>query len=405
MKTGRKARARVASFDPDVFRKDARRPRPDEIDKFYEENKERFRIPEKVQVEYVMAPFDAFQKFVGEPALDEIQKYYDDNKVEFRITDRPAPTDPDAPPLPDEFKKFEEVRTEIYDKIVDRRAREKTWDLIGRLNTELGNQIVANDNDPKKVRMDRLIEKVEGGDKLRHNITKLFEKENVDDVEKTELLGTPTRLAAWAFDRRPLKYDFSSVVKTDAGYVVFQIRQRADAYDPGITRENEGRIMSELARRQRKTRAQVEAERVRDVIQARGVLAGQAATTVPFLLTRYINITDDTASVGLKDTDLANAVRKQIQNLAEGNPPELGQCVVLDGKTVAASDPLKRYWSHVVCLEDVVDQAVDRPGVFAQTYQSSLETHRRDSKARIVAHVIKTRGFEDLTVPEVEASN
>jgi hypothetical protein len=75
------AKVWYASFDPKDYMKDLKTPSTDEIATYYSKNKDKFKIPGKVQVAYLMADAEELKKKEPEPTEEEIKKYYNDFKV------------------------------------------------------------------------------------------------------------------------------------------------------------------------------------------------------------------------------------------------------------------------------------------------------------------------------------
>src|SRR6185503_11017865 len=114
MKGHQVAKVWYASFDPKDYMKELKTPTTDEIASYYQKNKDKFKVPGKVQVEYLMADVDALKKEIEEPTEAEIKKYYDDNKIaEFAKPHEHKPGDDHKEDEKPEYKTFDEVKAEI----------------------------------------------------------------------------------------------------------------------------------------------------------------------------------------------------------------------------------------------------------------------------------------------------
>jgi len=73
-------------LDPQKYSKDIK-VNPDEAKKYYEENKEEFKVPEKVKVEYLLVSPDEFKKKIK---IDEseLKKYYEDHPDKFEVKEK-----------------------------------------------------------------------------------------------------------------------------------------------------------------------------------------------------------------------------------------------------------------------------------------------------------------------------
>src|ERR1043166_3205573 len=76
-------RVTCAALDPKEYVKELKPPRTDEIAKYYEANKSKFKSSEKVVIAYLLADTDELKKNEPEPNEEAIKKYYDEHKSEF----------------------------------------------------------------------------------------------------------------------------------------------------------------------------------------------------------------------------------------------------------------------------------------------------------------------------------
>ena len=81
-----KARVRYAVIDPDSF-EDAVVLFVDEINAHYEENKPTYRLPERRQIEYLLADTGRLRA-TFQPTAEEMQDYYQENRSEFQVQEQ-----------------------------------------------------------------------------------------------------------------------------------------------------------------------------------------------------------------------------------------------------------------------------------------------------------------------------
>ena len=351
-------RVTFAGFDPKEYVKELKPPRTDEIAKYYQDNKIKFRSPEKVVISYLIADYDEFKKNEPEPAEDAIKKYYDDHLAEFL---KPAPEHKHGPGeehkedekiAPQERKSLDEVRGEIPDKIKRRGAEDKASDLMKGINQELGEAFVKNNNAyPENILDDVRKKYEEKGVKLVRDVTTPFDRRRVEDIEK--IVGTGGGLESWAFDSKRAKGDISNIVSTSKGKAFFKVEQKKAADDnPGVSVQNREAIVKELQKEQLKKRAQQQASTVADEIKNHGIADARLKVPLDWRSTRYFKSQfnrGDPASddPGIEDRSLGSAIRSHVAQ----SRLKAGQASVLQGSSVGGE---KRDWSFVVYVDDVV---------------------------------------------------
>ncbi len=105
-----------AALDPNDYRREVQSPSTDEILAYYGKNKDKYKVPGKIQVAYLLADADELKTHEPEPSEDEVKRYYADNKSEFA---KPHDHDHDHDHEPGEehkenekpeYRSFEEVK-------------------------------------------------------------------------------------------------------------------------------------------------------------------------------------------------------------------------------------------------------------------------------------------------------
>ena len=347
MKGHQVAKVWYASFDPKDYMKELKTPTTDEIASYYQKNKDKFKVPGKVQVEYLMADVDALKKEIEEPSEADIKKYYDDNKIaEFAKPHEHKPGDDHKEDEKPEYKTFDEVKAEIPNKIKTRKAEAMAADVMNKVDVALGAAATANNNKYPDDIFDQL-KKQFAKEKLVHDNTVSFDPKNVEDIEKT--VGANSNLPTWASDSSTKIGDISQKVRTSKGVVLFRLSKRIDALDPGITERVRESIVKELQKEQIKKKTTQVANNVVQEITTHGMISARLKYPIDWRLTRYFKLNG--GETGIEDAQLGQAISRQ----AGGLKP--GKAMMLPGTNVQNKD--KADWAYVVYLEDLVDVPPD----------------------------------------------
>ncbi|HVR87120.1 MAG TPA: hypothetical protein VMU54_22535, partial [Planctomycetota bacterium] len=139
------AKVWYAALDPRDYRRDIAPPSTDEILAYYGKNKEKFKVPGKIQVAYLLTDADEFKKHEPEPSPEDVKKYYSDNmKSEFAKPHEHEPGEEHHEAEKPEYKTFEEVKAEIPGKIKQKAADKKAAEIMDRVDVALGALASAN---------------------------------------------------------------------------------------------------------------------------------------------------------------------------------------------------------------------------------------------------------------------
>jgi hypothetical protein len=358
-----------AAFDPQDFVRDLKPVTADEIARYYEQNKSKFRVPEKANVSYLMIEFETLQKKAPEPSEEERRKSYEENKQEFRAPHEHKPGEEHRDDEAPTFRPFEEVRAEVAERVRRRWAEKEASRLMDQVNVDLGADAAANGGKFSDDVFEKLKEKYKAqGVDLVHDVTPSFDRRSVDDVEKT--VGSNSGLALWAFDRKNREGDISQKITTSKGVVLFRLLKRKDAYDPGLTEQVRERIVKVLQREQVRKRTQQAAANVVQEINTRGFAAGRRRHPAEWRPTRYFNPAE--GDPGVADASLGGMLRRQAAGLAPG------KAAVVPGTAVSGARD-KENWSYVVYLEDSVEVV---PDDLEREFRESLDRLTRERRER-----------------------
>ncbi len=358
-----------AAFDPQDFVRDLKPVTADEIARYYEQNKSKFRVPEKANVSYLMIEFEALEKKAPEPSEEELRKYYEENKQEFRAPHEHKPGEEHRDDEAPTFRPFEEVRSEVAERVRRRWAEKEASRVMDQVNVDLGADAAANGGKFSGDVFEKLQEKYKArGVDLVHDVTPSFDRRSVDDVEKA--VGSNSGLALWAFDRKNKEGDISQKVTTGKGVVLFRLLKRKDAYDPGLTEQVRERVVKALQREQVRKRTQQAAANVVQEINTRGFAAGRRRHPAEWRPTRYFN--PEEGDPGVADASLGGMLRRQAASLAPG------KAAVVPGTAVPGARD-RENWSYVVYLEDSVEVV---PDDLEREFRESLDRLTRDRRER-----------------------
>ncbi len=363
-------RVTVAGFDPKEYVKELKPARTEEIAKYYQDNKIKFKTADKVMLAYLMADVDEIKKKAPEPTEDEIKKYYEDHKGEFQkaAEHKHAPgedhKEDEKPPVAEQ-KPFGDVRGEIPDKIKKRWAEDKAQEVMSAANTALGQAYVANNNKYPDSILSELKDKFgrEKGVELISDLTSSFDRKHVDEIEK--VLGTGGGIEAWAWDAKRSEGEISQIVPTSKGRLLLKLQKKiAGSENPGVTAQNRENIVKEIHKEQLRKRAQSQASSVVEEIKVHGIAGARVKYPGEWRPTRYFKTGfsrgdpsgDDP---GLEDKALGNAVRSRV---GQGKMKS-GEALILQGSLVGRE---KQDWSYVIHVDDVLSSP---PADFESKFQ------------------------------------
>ncbi|HEV3028390.1 MAG TPA: hypothetical protein VG457_12505, partial [Planctomycetota bacterium] len=211
------AKVWYAALDPRDYLRDIAPPSTDEILAYYGKNKEKFKVPGKIQVAYLLADADELKKHEPEPSAEDVKKYYSDNmKTEFAKPHEHEPGEEHKEGEKPEYKTFEEVKAEIPGKIQQKAADKKAAEIMDKVDVALGALATGNAGKYPDGAFDQLkakfkAEKVE----LTYDISNSFDTKGVEEVEK--VVGANSTLGTWGFDPATKIGDVSQRIKTGKG--------------------------------------------------------------------------------------------------------------------------------------------------------------------------------------------
>ncbi len=341
------AKVWYASFDPKDALRDVKAPTTDEILNYYSKNKDKYKIPGKIQVAYLLADADELKKKEPEPTETDLKKYYEDNRIgEFAKPHEHHEGEAHKEDEKPEYKSFDEVKGEIPNRIKQKAADKKAAELMGRVDVALGAIVTANANKYPDDAFDQLKKKFVGeGVELAYDITNSFGPKQVEEVEK--VVGTGSTLGTWGFDPATKLGDISQKTKTGKGVALFRLQKKLESVDPGITDRIREIIVKELGKEQVKKKATQTANNVVQEITTRGMAAARAKYKLDWRVTRYFKT--DGGDLGIDDSTLAQGITQQVRS----GSLKRGTATTMSGAMLRSQD--KADWNYVIYLEDLVD--------------------------------------------------
>jgi hypothetical protein len=365
-------RAWYGGVDPRDYAKELQPVPSEQIAKHYAANKDKYKVPEKVTVSYLMAELDEFKKRVPEPSDEDVKKYYEDHKkAEFQKEHKHEPGEEHKEDEAPQFKSFDEVRADIPDRIRKRKAEEEARKVMTDVDRELGDLAGKNGGKYPEDAFDQLKAKYKAqGIELVYDLTTPFDRKHVEEIEKS--LGTGTNLATWPFETRTSEGTISQRVTTSKGILLFRLLKKKAEYVPEtMTEQIRERIVKTLQKEQLQKRAQQAAQAVVQDVNQLGFAAARAKHRLEWKVTRYFKAQSGGADSGVEDAALQRALSGQAAALQPGKA-----AVILSSMV---SNPQKEGWSYALYLEDAIQAPPDNLDLQVRSTRERLD---REAKAK-----------------------
>ena len=392
LSSSRSVRVLAAGIDGSRLPGDLTPVTDDEIRARFEQDKESYKMPAKVQLEYLMANFDDFKAKIKDATPEEIQKYYDEKKGEF-VKDKPTPKDEghkegdghdhEAPPR--EYKQLADVREEIIKKIKDQQAFNQAYEVLKKINSkDIADRLykmteeekAKEPNDPKVVQ-ERVRARTGGmlaeirdeyraqGITLRNGITLPFDKQQrepfTDEVGKFNGIGTDPS-SEWAF-QIPVGEVAHQTYRSDKGCALLRIAQKYEGYATDLTAPIREKIKQDLVRDSAGLRARRLADELVTRIRANGapeIARLKNRSDVKIQRSAYVAESTPEGDTGLTPPALASQVKSKFLKTPETPPatetPPAAEAQAIHGDTMTGD---RKDWAYVVVVEDSVQKATE----------------------------------------------
>ncbi|HEY3226030.1 MAG TPA: hypothetical protein VGK61_03420 [Planctomycetota bacterium] len=408
----RSIRVLTAGIDSETLPGDIVPVTDDEVRTEFDRRREVFKMPEKAQLEYLMADFEEFKtKRIKDPTPEEIGKYYEEHKREFTIAsprrEERSPQDrPDPEPQEPKFQPLEEVREQIVKKIKDREASTLGYRLISTISSKdyadeewkvLQEEKGREPKDDKAVR-ERVLARTGSifasirdkyraqGIELSNGITLPFDSKSQEAVEKA--IGKPTsqEYVAWAFGN-PVGQVANLLYRSEKGVALIRIANKIEGYAPDLSGPVREKIRGDLLQERVKGRAQALADQLVRRIQEKGpaeVAKLQGRRDIQIQRSGYITSKTADNETGLKPSQLSQQVKNQF--LAANKNPDADPAAKSDkieASTVAGHLVGSNWesWAFVIVVEDAVQVPPD----------PNEDEFLRDVRTREMDELVKSR--------------
>jgi len=388
----------------------------DQVRARFEAERENYKMPAKVQLEYLQASFEDFLKKVKDPTPEEIQKYYDEHQKEFPKKDsalEPGHREDDGHDHGKklEYKTIDEVREEIIKKIKDRLAKNEAWNTIKNVSSNekgapdfadawyklLDEEKAKEPKDPKSVKeralartgpiLGELKEQYKARDvELRIGVTQPFSEHEREPFEAE--LGKPAGASDpmdWAF-KGPVGEVSNQVYHSDKGYALLRIAQKIEGYPTDLTGPIREKIRQEIHKAGAAERAKRLADEIVTRIRANGaaeIARLKKRPDVKIQHSAYLTQTSPDGDSGLAPVSLAQQVKtKLLKPAADPAAPEPAggtEAQAIHGDAVGGD---RKDWSFVVVVEDSVQVAPE-----IKDDEFMMEVRRREAEEVAKARV------------------
>ncbi|HEU4339452.1 MAG TPA: hypothetical protein VFS19_05245 [Planctomycetota bacterium] len=381
----------------------------------FEQDRDNYKMPAKVQVEYLMANFEDFKAKIKDPTPEEIQKYYDDHKREFLKPAAAKKDDHDHKegddhkhdePVKDEYWTLQEKTEEIVKKIKDLQAARDAYALMRDLNSKnysdreykiRKEEELKEPKDPKSVR-ERVLartgpilaeirdEQKAKGIELRNGITRPFDKNDrepfMDELGKFTGTGADPS-SEWAF-QQPVGEVANQVYRSDKGYSLIRIAFKIESYATDLTGPIREKIRQDLRSEGAGGRARRLADELVSRIKANGaseVAKLKKRGDVKIQHSAYIGQALPDAESGLTPAALVQQIKSTVLKTTDtpkppGAPQDAMEAQAIHG-TLLGGD--RKDWSYVVVVEDAVQTA---PEVKDEDFLSEVRQKEREEAAK-----------------------
>lgn len=239
---------RWAEFNSEDYVSQCKTNSPEEIEQFFKNNIKDYQIPEKVQLEYIIADYDRLKNIVRDPTPDELTAYYEKNKENYRIASfEPATSTITA------YKPLEEVHDEVKAKWKESEIRIKAVDVIAQINERIKELSVKD----KAIDLKSLASEFS----LWYGETPFFGRDRVNEITK-EIGSIPGFDQVFYYPENVP----SEPISSEKGQIIFRIIKKKPSYTPTLTLSLKEKINGDLGKWKAKQSAETKAKDVQNEI-------------------------------------------------------------------------------------------------------------------------------------------
>jgi hypothetical protein len=386
MASSRSVRVAVLAVDGTKLPREIRPITDEDIRARFEQDRGTYKMPAKIQAEYLFVSYDELKSKYPEPTTEEIQKYYDDRKQDYIKKPDAGHSDDDGHKHETEYKPLAEVRDDVVKKIKEKKAAREAEEIIKRVASKefsgrwykfMEEERAKEPKDPKSVReraaartggvfaeiRDVLkAEKIE----IKNGITLPIDKEDREAL--TLELGKPVvgdraDTLEWAFNAG-LGEVGNQIYRSDKGVALIRVANKIEGYETDLTAPIREKIRQELSSQDPSNRARLLANDLEQRIRKNGKaeiekLRGRTDVTVQ--TSQYLNLGSPDAESGLVPPLLAQQIKGKFLRKSESGMPkppstDAAEVQVITGDLVGGD---RKDWCYVVVVDDEVQVAPD----------------------------------------------
>jgi len=228
------------AFDGNDYQAKTKVTDEDELVQYFQEHSAEYGVPQKVQIEYIMADADKLKSELPQPSEDAIQNYYTKNREkEFQS------------------KAFPEVRDEIKDKLLAELAKEQMLEML----TQAEEVITMLELQEKAVNLKEIAQKF----KLNYQMTGFVAVDNLDELEKEVGKSSLFRRQITTFQENEL----SRAISTDKGHFIFRLLKKQETYIPKLTAQIKEKVTRDFIKYKANEAAKTEAHKLTQNISSK----------------------------------------------------------------------------------------------------------------------------------------
>lgn len=231
--SNKKLKIRYTSFESKDFQKDIKPSSENAIHKYFNDNKKQFEMHKEIQLDYLFADFDTFKSKVIDPPEEETKKYYNENQQFYEVKDGSQVR----------YKTFDEVRSEIKERIKLKKSEEMAYNIMKQINVEIGNLLKTIPKEGK-LNFSDIAKKFD----IKYGITPYFSDENINEIEK--VIGNDSDIEDFSF-RAHLNEITKGIKKTIKGCIIYRLIGQKELYVPNcITEDIREKVIKALKKEQ-----------------------------------------------------------------------------------------------------------------------------------------------------------
>jgi len=193
-------------FNPEYYLDKTTVKSQDELAEYFEQNAGKYTIPQKVQIEYIIATTEKIQNDLPRPSEELMQNYYNKNR------EKDYPT-----------KSFMEAKDDIINKLLADPANEQAIERI----TKAEDKITLLELQEKPIDFNDLSKEFN----LDYQVTGFVALENISELEKE--LGKSSVFPKQAASA--LEGEVSRTISTSTGHFIFRLLKKQETYIPKLT--------------------------------------------------------------------------------------------------------------------------------------------------------------------------